>query len=233
MHESRNAITRRLHSLGWMGHNTVGWFIDCNCMETSRVAGGPQCGGPNASRWVSNIQKAFYNGWKSIHGLKHQTVDSAHGFTIDMYGPTSLRRNDFRLFGLSRINARMATMQDEGEPVTGYGDSIYPHSHVRSCWKAGAGGGRALNEDEVDDNSCYKSVRTSIEWNYMNTANLFRYLKKLNKLKVMHGDVVIMVYVVCTILRNCHIALYGGISSQYFGLSLPHNMLERYMRLDD
>ena len=64
----------------------------------------------------------------------------------------------------------------------------------------------------------------------MNTANLFRYLKNLNKLKVMNGEVVIMVYIVCTILRNCHIALYGGISSQYFGLSLPHDMLERYMR---
>jgi hypothetical protein len=55
-------------------------------------------------------------------------------------------------------------------------------------------------------------------------------LKNLNKLKMMNGEVVIMVYIVCTILRNCHIALYGGISSQYFGLSLPHDMLERYMR---
>ena len=82
----------------------------------------------------------------------------------------------------------------------------------------------------MEDNNSYKSVRISIEWNYMNTANLFRYLKNLNKLKVMNGEVVIMVYIVCTILRNCHIALYGGISSQYFGLSLPHDMLERYMR---
>jgi hypothetical protein len=106
-HASRDAITRRLRSIGWTGENTVGWFIDCNCMETARVAGGPRTGGPNARRWVCNIQKAFYNGWKSNHGLKHQTVDLAHGFTIDMYGPTSLRRNDLRLFGLSHINARM------------------------------------------------------------------------------------------------------------------------------
>jgi hypothetical protein len=124
MHESRDATTRRLRSLGRTGGNSVGWFIDCNCMETSRVAGGPRYVGTNARRWVCNIQKAFYNGWKSIHGLKHQTVDLAHVFTIDMYGPTSLRRNDLRLFGLSRINARMAALQDEGEQVTGYGDSI-------------------------------------------------------------------------------------------------------------
>jgi hypothetical protein len=158
-------------------------------------------------------------------------VDLAHGFTIDMYGPTLLRRNDLRLLGLSRINHRMAAMQAGGEPVTGYGDSIYPHySHMRSCWRRGAGE-EQLDEEEAGDNDAYKSVRISIEWNYMNTANLYRYFKNLNKLRLMNGRLVTMIYIVCTILRNCHIALYGGISSQYFGLSLPHNMLERYMRI--
>jgi hypothetical protein len=63
----------------------------------------------------------------------------------------------------------------------------------------------------------------------MNTANLFRYLKQLGKLRLMGGDMVLKIYVVCTILHNCHIALYGGISSQYFGLLLSHNMLEKFM----
>ena len=68
-------------------------------------------------------------------------MDIAHGFTIDIYGPTSLRRNDLRLFGLSRINGNMVALQSDGEPVTGYSDGIYPHySQVRSCWKAGGGG---------------------------------------------------------------------------------------------
>ena len=40
---------------------------------------------------------AHYNGWKSLNGLKHQTVDSAYGFTVDLFGPTSLRRNDLTL----------------------------------------------------------------------------------------------------------------------------------------
>ncbi len=230
LHASRDAITARLRKLGWNGDNSVGWFIDCNCLEVCRVGGGPRGSGPNATRWACNIQKAFYNGWKSIHGLKHQTVDIAHGFTIDMYGPTSVRRNDLRLLGLSRINERMAAMQVGGEPVTGYGDSIYPHfSHMRSCWRVGGVG--ALDEDEVVDNDSYKSVRISIEWNYMNTSNLFRYLKNLNKLRVMKSTVVCKIYIVCTILRNCHIALYGGISSNYFDIVLPSDMLEKYMRV--
>ncbi|KAJ1425468.1 hypothetical protein B484DRAFT_464478 [Ochromonadaceae sp. CCMP2298] len=37
-------------------------------------------------------------------GLKHQTVDNAWGMTVNMYGPTSLRRYDTTLLGLSDIN---------------------------------------------------------------------------------------------------------------------------------
>jgi len=45
--------------------------------------------------------------WKSIHGLKHQTVDNALGFTIDVFGPVPLRGNDMSLFRESNINQRM------------------------------------------------------------------------------------------------------------------------------
>ena len=31
---------------------------------------GPQEDGPGAQRWDNDILRAFYNGWKSIHGLK-------------------------------------------------------------------------------------------------------------------------------------------------------------------
>jgi hypothetical protein len=69
-------------------------FIDCKCSESEVVGGGPAEDGANSRRWDADIQRAFYNGWKSIHGLKHQTVDDAFGFTEDIEGPCSLRRND-------------------------------------------------------------------------------------------------------------------------------------------
>ena len=53
--------------------NLVSHFIDCNCLETSVVGGGPAEPGANAARWNEDIQKSFYNGWKSINGMKHQT----------------------------------------------------------------------------------------------------------------------------------------------------------------
>ena len=41
---------------------------------------------------------------------------------------------------------------------------------------------------------------------------------------------VVKVFTVATLLRNCHVALYGGISSSYFELVMPENMLEMYLR---
>jgi len=199
-------------------------FIDCNCMECCRVGGGPREEGPNADRWHCNIQRAFYNGWKSIHGLKHQTFDNAYGITMDMYGPTSLRRNDLKLLGLSRLNQRLQQLQ---APKGAFGDSIYPTlSHISSYFKNNPNTPR-----QILINNAYKKVRISIEWNYMVTANTFSYLKKLNKLKIMKTTIVSKIYTVCTFLRNCHICLYGGISSGYFNLLIDDNMLEKYLRL--
>ena len=40
----------------------VSHFIDCNCLPTSVVGGGPAEEGANAMRWADEIQQAFYNG---------------------------------------------------------------------------------------------------------------------------------------------------------------------------
>ena len=204
----------------------IGLFIDCNCFEICRVAGGPRTEGEDAPRWNCNIQRAFYNGWKSIHGLKHQTLDTAHGFTIDMFGPTSVRRNDLFLLGESRVNDRLAELQiNNSIQMQAYGDSIYPHlGHIKSSWRQSE-----LDELQKQENHAYKSVRISIEWNYMNTANVFSYLKNLNKLRLMKTRNVSKVYVVATFLRNCRTFLYGSLSSSYFALEIDRKKLESYL----
>ena len=228
--QSRVAIHRKLDSLGYNMDDfdeNVSWFVDCNCLQTSRVGGGPRGDGEAPDRWDCDVQRAFYNGWKSIHGLKHQTCDIAHGFTIDMYGPTSLRRNDLTLLRLSNLNDRMAAVQ-VGSPIQciGFGDSIYPlRSHLRTYWSADP-----IPPREERANHGYKSVRISIEWNYGHTSNLFHYLRNLDKLRLMDGEIVVRIYTVCVLLRNCHIALYGGQASRYFDIAIADNMLENYMR---
>lgn len=117
---------------GW--HNVVAHFIDCNCLPTCVTGGGPAEDGANAARWDATIQRAFYNGWKSVHGLKHQTLDNAYGMTVDMCGPTSLRRNDLRLLAVSNINDRLAALQVDDEiDFVAFGDSAYHRkSHLLS-----------------------------------------------------------------------------------------------------
>jgi len=86
--------------------NIYAMFIDCSCLETSWLVGGPTESGANAARWDPLIQQTYYNGWKSVHGLK-QTVDSAFRLAIDIFGPNSLRKNDVTLLRESKINERV------------------------------------------------------------------------------------------------------------------------------
>lgn len=202
-------------------------FIDCNGLECARPAGGPAEPGPHAPRWDPEIQRAFYNGWKCVHGLKHQTVDIAYGMTIDIYGPQSLRRSDLQLLAQSDINRRLRDLQ-ENAPIQLrlLGDKIYPWlSHLRSAWRY-----PDVNWKELE-NAMISKVRISIEWNYMATATLFGYLRAHDKLKLLSSDYVSHLYIVGTILRNCHVALYGSETSSYFGVTLPDNFLEQYMRV--
>eukprot|EP01035_Chromulina_nebulosa_P020050 gene20050-26030_t len=103
LHISMEAIKRKFGGDDFF--NTCA-FIDCNCLECSRPGGGPACDGEDATRWDPIIQKEFYNGWKSVPGLKHQTIDCAFGMTVDMFGPWSLHNNDLKLFRESNINNR-------------------------------------------------------------------------------------------------------------------------------
>ena len=79
---SRKAIFKKMsavlrssgkHDLLYEDTLGVSHFIDRNCLPTSVVGRGPAEEGANAMRWSDEIQQAFYNGWKSVHGLKHKT----------------------------------------------------------------------------------------------------------------------------------------------------------------
>lgn len=206
--------------------NLVSHFIDCNCFELQRVGGGPAEGGANAARWDPHIQRAFYNGWKSCNGLKHQTVDDAFGFTCDCYGPTSLRRNDLTLLRLSDINDTFTILQLESDiDYIIFGDSAYKRqSHIRSYFSV---------TEEVPDSALFnrrmKRLRISIEWNYGHQASLFRYLTTSFKLKLLATDRVTRLFIATTLLRNLHTGFYGSQSSQYFKLHVPADFNYNYI----
>jgi hypothetical protein len=226
---SAEAIGRKMAMSGDRS-NLVAHFIDCNCLPTSVTGGGPAEAGANSARWDATIQRAFYNGWKSVHGLKHQTVDNAYGMTVDMCGPTSLRRNDLAVLRNSDINDRMANIQEDEEmQYTIFGDSAYKRqSHLSSYFR---------QVDAIKDfrrwNSAMKKVRISIEWNYGYTASIFKYVQNEWKMKILLSEIVAKVYTVVTLLRNFLVAIYGGQTSNYFNVRLPYEFLEHYINQTD
>jgi hypothetical protein len=170
---SAQLIEERMN-LSSRNKNVYAMFIDCNCLETSRPGGGPAEEGANSARWDPDL-RSYYNGWKSVHGLKHQTVDSAYGMTVDIFGPTSLTRNDITLLRESNINQRVkiaCTGQEYDFCI--FGDSAYKvDTHLRSYIT------NATSEEEKRWNGAMKHVRISIEWNYMTSAALFQYIKEI------------------------------------------------------
>lgn len=205
--------------------NIYALFIDCNCLPTSRPGGGPAEEGANAARWSQDLQEAFYNGWKSIHGLKHQTVDSAYGMTVDICGPVTLRRNDMSLYRKSNINDRIKEQIELLHLLYDYcifGDSAYKtDTNIRSY----------IEFDDVASrrwNGAMKRVRISIEWNYMVTGSMFRYLANKLKLKILQSSTISRIYITATILRNFYSCIYGNQTSHYFGHTFPEDFLEDY-----
>lgn len=80
MKEEAESVQSKMRSYGIdidrVHVNRVAFFIDCNCLETQRVGGGPNDEGANADHL---IQLAFYNSLESMNGLKHHR---AQGFTV-------------------------------------------------------------------------------------------------------------------------------------------------------
>jgi hypothetical protein len=103
------AIRKKLLSLGSFhvvafesdGGFCVAAFIDNKLVGTCRPGGGPRKDG---HRNDPLIQQAFYNGWKSIHGIKFQTIDLPCGMNLHVWGPCSVRHNDVETWNYSNIN---------------------------------------------------------------------------------------------------------------------------------
>jgi hypothetical protein len=101
-------------------------FIDNTLNSTCRPGGGPACDGENAPRNDPDIQRAYYTGWKKMHGQKFKTVDLPNGMNGDVFGPVSCRQMDKQNLIDSHINDRLGLLQQhEVEQYQLYGDGSY------------------------------------------------------------------------------------------------------------
>jgi len=198
-------------------------FIDCVVSQTSRVGTGPDY---NGNRDMTDEQRAFYNGWKKHHGIKYQAVESPCGMCMDLYGPMSFRRHDLDLVTNSRINARLAELQEGVErQFKIYGDRIFMfESHIQ---RAHMGDEQYLTQLELRENFVMPKVRIAVEWDFGFTSKVFKFTQTWNNVKLKKHPNHKMFYFVATFLRNLHISCYGGITSKYFKCKAPS--LEHYL----
>ena len=217
----------------------VACFIDNNCLEMAVTGSGPLAPGSDAPRYGDEVQRAMYNGWKSIHGSKDQTVDGATGHTWDLFGPLPVRQNDLYLLRQSKMLERWKDSIDKIErPIDFpklkiFGDSAYKtREHLFTYFNR-----QRANELASALNHGLKAVRITIEWNYGRTVQLFKSLLKKDKLKAMAGGDpnALKMYVVATLFRNFHAWLYGCETSNYFNISFsnPEELLRKYIMKED
>jgi hypothetical protein len=147
--------------------------------------------------------------------------------TVDMYGPTSLRQYDTCLLRMSDINARFAALQvGDVEQLVIFGDSAYKlKSHMRSYFKR-----QEMIDNWIRWNMAIKSVRISIEWNYGYRALLFKYIQRIDKLKVMQPANLSRVYTVAALFHNFYSILYGNQLTVYFQSRFPPEVLDHYIK---
>ena len=200
---------------------------------------GPLAPGPDAPRYGDEVQRSMYNGWKSQHGVKDQTVDGATGHTWDLFGPLPIRQNDLHLLRESNILHRWKNSvgdqhnADNAPSMKIFGDSAYKfREHLFSYFS------REHNQELSELlNYSLKAVRISIEWNYGHTVQLFKALSKIDKLRALAGKsgTSLKLYTVATLLRNFHIWLYGSQSSNYFDIQHhdPELLLEKYINREN
>lgn len=198
------------------GFNVFSW-IDNTMNATCRPGGGPRRDGVNAPRNDPLIQRAFYNGWKKLHGMKWQTVDLPNGMNFHVWGPVSIRRCDLFTLSASDINELIANLQvGDLYQFVMYGDSIYPwDTHLRARHV-----GDNLTARQILENRMMSSCRETIEWDYGNVGYMWKLLDYKHGLKIRTMPIG-KLYLTAMILRNAYVTMNGCQTSTFFRLLPP------------
>jgi len=185
---------------------------------TCRPGGGPATDGLNADRNDPLIQRAWYNGWKKLHGMKWQTVDLPNGMNCHTWSPFSVRHPDLFSVRQSNINDLLAAVMVGRTQCRIYGDSAYivlssSHIRARHC--------NAVNTDrETLENKVMSSCRETIEWDYGDVGRYFPLANCKEVLKMRNMPVEAM-YLTAMLLRKALNTINPSNTSQYFHLNPP------------
>ena len=156
---------------GGPGTFSVCGFIDNTVYNTCRPGGGPTQDGPASPCYHPPIQRSYYNGWKSTHGIKWQTVGLPNGMMFHAWGPVSCRHNDCRTLDASDIKRQMKALQESHvDKYVFNGDSAF---FADECIRSRHRGDNRSERDILEVDSMSK-CRQSIEWDYGQIGQLWK-----------------------------------------------------------
>ena len=179
-------------------------FID-NTMFAFCRPGGNITGEEAAERLINEVQEAWWNGWRKLHGMKWQTVILANGMDAHVFGPLPCRRNDLFSLRESNILELMADVQIN-EPIKYkiFGDSAYYNNEY-----IGVGDGRGMS-----------SVRETIEWSYKDVKTLWKFCDYKHVLQLRKQPVG-KIFFVCMMMRNIYVTLNASQINTYLDMLPP------------
>ena len=200
---SQNYINGQPHFNGFR----IAYFIDDTMFAFSRP-GGNMTEGPAAPRVPTEVQEAWYNGWKKLHGMKWQTVILANGMDLHVYGPLSVRRNDLTALDKSDIERILREMFNADEIIyIIFGDSAFMVSDMMATNESYPGRGMS-------------SVREIIEWSYKDVKQQWKYCDYKHILQLRKQPVA-KIFFICLLLRNAYVTLHGSQAAEYFVMLPP------------
>lgn len=212
-------------------------FIDCSIDKICRPFSGPAGNYEGSGRKPEEeiAQRAFYTGYKKIHGIKVETVYLPNGMST-LFGPVSARLTDVEnVLEMSMLNTFLVHLQ-AGRPFEyqALGDGVYGNGNlrcIRSYFKSRANE-PPLTDDQLRCNLAIKKCRQSIEYNYGSMSMHFKICddKKHNMIGKKNPYAIEQLRI-AHLLTNISICLKGdqGSGENMFDCAPPR--LEEYLML--
>ena len=169
-------------------------------------------------------QRQVYNGHKKVHGIKFKSIVLSNGLIGNVVGPWEGRRHYCTMLHESDLlNDLRRVAWFNGQPPCIYGDPAYPMQiHLQTPYKEAN-----LTRDQKNYNKPMKGVRVAVEWLFGEIKTYFKFADFKTQLKVGLNSVG-KIYLVCGLLQNPRIHLYGNKVSEYF--EMDPMTLEEYFQ---
>ena len=211
-------------------------FIDCSidaiCSPFSGPAGDFEGCGRKPEHDI--IQRAFYTGYKKLHGIKVETVFLPNGIST-LFGPVSARVPDVSgVLQMSKLNDFLvAIQQNRQHEYQALGDLAYGgHLRCIRTYPRALAGQPPLTDEQKKCRRAIKRCRQAIEWSYGKISRDFEICShpKHNMIGKRNPYAIEQLRV-AHLLTNISTCLKGDQASGMNMFDCAPPMLENYLRL--